>query len=110
MNNENKTMNDELEQMPAPQTMNYDQKLKITDKFVADMYASLDSFSYVEVSEIFKTVEALKNEMPINVLNEIVRRIASFPYKNVRDLMLQVETDQSVYWALIEPAKNNSNE
>jgi len=99
-----------MEQMPAPQTMNYDQKLKLSDRFMTDMYAALDSFSYVEVNEIFKTVEALKNEMPINILNEIVRRIASFPYKNVRDLMLQIETDQSVYWALIEQPKTNVNE
>ena len=108
--NETKEMMEAIEQMPAPQTMNYDQKLVVSDRFVSDMYTALDSFSYVEVSEIFKTVEALKNEMPINVLNEIIRRIASFPYKNVRDLMLQVETDQSVYWTLIEPLKTNTNE
>lgn len=108
--NENKEMMEAIEQMPAPQTMDYDQTLKVSDKFVSDMYAALDGFSYVEVCEIFKTVEALKNKMPINVLNEIIRRIASFPYKSVRDLMLQVETDQSVYWTLIEPAKTNANE
>ena len=98
---DNKEMMDAIENMPAPQTMNYDQMLVVSDVFVADMYEALDGFAYVEVSEIIKTVEQLKNEMPINVLNEIIRRIASFPYKNVKKLMSVVETDQSKYWSLV---------
>lgn len=100
----------EEKQMPQPETMNYDQTLILSDMFVNDMYAALDGFAYVEVSEIFKTVEQLKNNMPINVLNEIVRRIASFPYKNVKNLMNVVETNQGLYWSLSQPQNNKENE
>lgn len=90
-----------VEQMPAPQTMNYEQTLKLSDKFVSDMYAALDGFSYVEVNELFAAVEQLRNNMPINVLNEIIRRIGSFPYRNVVNLMKTVETRQGDYWQLV---------
>lgn len=95
-----------VEQMPAPQTMNYEQTFKLSDKFISDMYAALDSFSYLEVNELFTAVEQLRNNMPINVLNEIIRRIASFPYKNVVNLMKVFETNQGEYWQLI----NNTTE
>ena len=90
-----------VEQMPAPQTMKYEQTLKLSDKFVSDMYAALDGFSYVEVNELFAAVEQLRNNMPINVLNEIIRRIGSFPYRNVVNLMKTVETRQGDYWQLV---------
>lgn len=89
------------EQMPAPQTLNYEQTLRLSDKFVSDMYAALDGFSYVEVNELFTAVEQLRNNMPINVLNEIIRRIGSFPYRNVVNLMKVVETNQGEYWQLV---------
>lgn len=89
------------EQMPAPQTLNYEQTLRLSDKFVSDMYAALDGFSYVEVNELFTAVEQLRNNMPINVLNEVIRRIGSFPYRNVVNLMKTVETNQGEYWQLV---------
>ncbi len=89
------------ETMPAPQTINYEQKLKLSDKFVEDMNAALDSIAYVEVKDLFNVVENMRNEIPINILNEVIRRIASFPYKNVKNLMHVVETNQSLYWELL---------
>lgn len=86
--------------MPAPQTMNYDQTVKLTDAFVADMHMALDGFAYTEVDEIFKAVEQLKDNMPINVANEVIRRIASFPYNKVAPFMHAFEADQTKYVVL----------
>lgn len=93
-------------QMPAPQTMDYDQTVTLTDKFVADMHAALDGFAYTEVNEIFKAVDQLKNAMPINIANEIIRRIASFPYNKVANFMHSFEADQSKY-VVLNPVTNN---
>lgn len=105
MENVNTNVNEAkaVESMPAPQTMNYEQTVKLSDDFVNDMHKALDGFSYVEVSEIFKAVDQLKDAMPINVANEIIRRIASFPYTNVKDFMSTIETDQARYLSLNTP-------
>lgn len=89
-----------IENMPQPETMNYEQTVKLSDNFVNDMHLALDGFSYVEVSEIFKAVDQFKDAMPINLANEIIRRIASFPYSAVKDFMHVIETDQARYLSL----------
>lgn len=90
--------------MPAPKTMNYEQTVKFTDEFVRDMTNALNGFAYNEVAEIFKTVDKFKDAMPINLANEIIQRIASFPYYKVAQFMSVIENDQTRYIQL-----NNQN-
>lgn len=89
--------------VPAPQTMNYDQTVAFTDAFVADMHTALDGFAYTEVSELFKVVDQMKDKMPINLANEVIRRIASFPYSAVKDFMHNFETNQANYLTVNTP-------
>lgn len=89
-----------VESMPRPQTMNYEQSIKLSDAFVNDLHKALDGFSYSEVAEIFKAVDKLKDGMPINVVNEVISRVASFPYKSVKEFMTVIETDQARYLSL----------
>lgn len=101
----NNTVEQEVAKMPEPETMNYDQTVVFTDDFVKDMYNALDGFAYTEVNEIFKAVDQMKNAMPLNIANEIIRRIASFPYNKVANLMHNLESDQSRYITL--PSQSN---
>lgn len=89
-----------VENMPQPETMNYEQTVKLSDECVNDMHAALDGFSYVEVSKIFNTVDQFRDAMPINLANEVIRAIASFPYSAVKDFMRVIETDQARYLSL----------
>lgn len=93
-------------QMPVPETMNYEQTVKLSDDFVNDLHAALDGFAYVEVSEIFKAVNQMKDAMPVNIANEILRRVASFPYAKVVNFMRVVETEQNRYISLNTTPEN----
>lgn len=111
--NTNNTLEQEVARMPepkmpAPQTMNYDQTVRLTDDFVNDMHNALDTFAYTEVNEIFKAVDQLKDAMPINIANEIIRRIASFPYNRVASFMHSFEADQSKYVILNATVDNQA--
>lgn len=98
----------QIDEMPAPATLNYDVFLTLTDKFVNDSIAALSDYAYVEVNDILNTIINLRNQMPINVLNEIIRRIGTFPYKSVASVMQIIENDQPQYWTVIDqPANNN---
>ena len=84
--------------MPEPDTLNYEVKFVLSDTFISDVEEALQDYAYVEVRDILNTVNALKTAMPINMLNEIVRRLAAFPYKSVKKLMYFIETDKNRYW------------
>jgi hypothetical protein len=96
----------QINDMPPPATLDYDVILKLSDKFVNDSVAALSDYAYVEVSDILNTILNLRDKMPINVLNEIIRRIGSFPYKSVAHVMRIIESDQPQYWSVIEQTNN----
>lgn len=96
----------QINDMPAPATLDYDVFLKLSDKFVNESVAALSDYAYVEVNDILNTILNLRDQMPINVLNEIIRRIGSFPYKSVAHIMRIIESDQSAYWSVIAPTDN----
>lgn len=89
-------MNDisDSEKMPPPQIINYDVKYKISDDFITTIRSFLKELPYSDVEPIFKTLEVNKNIMPIAGLNEIIRIIASFPYKNVAGLMTLLQNKE----------------
>lgn len=89
---------DNKDVMPEPDTLNYNVKFSLSDAFLSDVEEALQDYAYVEVRDILNTVNSLKNEIPINMLNEVVRRLASFPYKSVKKLMYFIETEQNHYW------------
>lgn len=97
---------DEVSQMPEPQTMDYNQVVRLTDDFVVEVHKALDTFAYNEVDSIFKAMDQLKNSMPINIANEIIARIASFPYNRVATFMHNFEENQSKYVVLQQEVNN----
>lgn len=89
---------DNKDVMPEPDILNYNVKFSLSDVFLSDVEEALQDYAYVEVRDILNTINSLKNEIPINMLNEVVRRLASFPYKSVKKLMYFIETEQNRYW------------
>ena len=97
-------VNGNINKMPEPEVINYDVLLKLNDIFIDDLEEALGNYAYVETGEIIKAVNNMKSNMPINMLNEIIRRISSFPYKSVKKIMYNIETRQEMYWQIV---KNN---
>ena len=93
-----------MNKMPEPETINYDILLKLNDVFISDVEEALGDYAYVETGELIKAINNLKNGIPINMLNEIIRRISAFPYKSVKKIMFNIETRQDIYWQIV---KNN---
>ena len=92
---------------PAPSTVDYNANVKLSDKFRSDVVTALSEFAYVETHELIKVVES--NEvLPINIVNEVIRRISSFPYRAVAHIMRVVETGQATYFTVEEAAAAES--
>lgn len=88
---------------PAPSTVDYNANVKLSQKFKEDVIGALSEFAYVETHELIKVVEG-NDVLPVNIVNEVIRRISSFPYRAVAPIMRVVETDQSVYFSVEETA------
>ena len=90
-----------VETQPAPQTMNYDQALIVSDKFVDDVIACLGDFAYVETHEIIDFVRYNKGKaVPINLLNEFINKLATFPWRAVNVIMYNINNKQEEYFTL----------
>lgn len=88
---------------PAPSTVDYNANVKLSQKFKEDVISTLSEFAYVETHELIKVVEG-NDVLPVNIVNEVIRRISSFPYRAVAPIMRIVETEQSVYFSVEETA------
>ena len=98
------TVNEQLAQpetQPAPQTMNYEQSLIVSDKFVDDVIAALGDFAYVETHELIDFVRYNKGKaVPINLLNEYINKLATFPWRAVNGVMYNINNKQEDYFTL----------
>lgn len=88
---------------PVPNTTNYDVTVNTTDKFVNEVIASLGEYSYAETNEIITIVQTHRNNVPVNIINEILSRISSFPWKGVNGLMSNVANKQDEYFVINIP-------
>jgi len=102
------------EDMPEPQTINYDQTLKLSQKFVDDSMSILSGLPYVEVNDMVKTILNSGYVLPISAINEIIQRISKYQYNLVKDFMNIIETNQGLYFSAIpikqEPAPEQKPE
>lgn len=92
----------------VPETMNYEQMVAFTDKFVDDLILSLQEFAYSETHEVIDVVRNNKNSMPISLANQVLARVASFPWRAVNVLMTNVNTNQDEYVVLLNPPTSNN--
>lgn len=98
--NVNEVVND-VDVQPAPETLSYEQQVVFSDKFVEDVINALGDFSYAETHQVIEFVQNNKNGAPINLVNELLNRLASFPWKVVNGIMGVVNTNQEVYFTLL---------
>jgi hypothetical protein len=103
---ENLNENINVDEQPAPNTTTYEVIISTTDKFVNDVINALGEFSYAETNQILSAIQNNRN-MPISNINEILNRIASFPWKAVNGVMTIVSTKQDEYFIVNNPAANN---
>ena len=106
--NENLGTVDTIESMPAPETMNYEETVTMTSAFVNDVVAALGELSYAETHEIIDFVRGSKNPIPINLANQLISRLASFPWKIVNNVMHNIEINQSSYFVLNTPTSQEA--
>lgn len=103
---ENLNRNANVDGQPAPNTTTYGVIVSTTDKFVNDVINALGEFSYTETHKILSIIQNNRN-MPISSINEILNRIASFPWRAVNGIMAIVSTKQEEYFIINKPAANN---
>ena len=90
------------EDMPQPTLVDYERQFELTEKFKEDVHTILDNMPYAEVFDIIAGVDQ-NTTLPIAFLNEIVQRISRMPYQVVKDFIQVINTNQSLYFKLIEP-------
>ena len=89
-----------VDDMPVPQTMDYEQKVYFSDKFVEDVVNSLGELAYAETHQIIDFVKDNKDGVPINLTNQLLNQLATFPYNVVNGLMHNIENNQNLYFTL----------
>ena len=91
--------------MPTPQTMNYHAVYRINQVFINDFRRTFQEISYVDYKKLEKYIS--RDTIPAGVLNELIRTIASYPYKYVVNLMRAIENKEtfSKYFELLPQQK-----
>lgn len=85
---------------PEPSTVDYGATIKLLPKFKNDVVNALSNYAYVETHQLIKVIEG-NDELPINVVNEIISRISAFPYSGVKNVMNIIETAQNEYFEMV---------
>ena len=78
--------------MPLPQTMNYYATYKISKLFINDFRRTFQEISYADYKNLEQYIS--RDVIPAAVLNELIRTIASYPYKYVAGLMRALENKE----------------
>lgn len=92
---------------PAPQTVDYGTKVKLLPRFKQEVITALSEFAYVETHELIKVIET-NDELPINIVNEVIRRISTFPYRGVVNVMRVIENEQNAYFEVVANEQTNA--
>ena len=78
--------------MPLPQTMNYYATYKISKLFINDFRRTFQDISYADYKNLEQYIS--RDVIPAAVLNELIRTIATYPYKYVAGLMRALENKE----------------
>ena len=78
--------------MPLPQTMNYYATYKISRLFINDFRRTFQEISYADDKNLEQYIS--RDVIPAAVLNELIRTIATYPYKYVAGLMKALENKE----------------
>ena len=78
--------------MPLPQTMNYYATYKISKLFINDFRRTFQEISYADYKNLEQYIS--RDVIPAAVLNELIRTIATYPYKYVAGLMIALENKE----------------
>ena len=79
--------------MPTPQTMNYQASYKISQLFVNDFRRTFQEIAYADYNNLERYIS--RDVIPAALLNELIRTIATYPYKYVAGLMRALENKES---------------
>ena len=79
--------------MPTPQTMNYQASYKISQLFVNDFRRTFQEISYADYKNLERYIS--RDVIPAALLNELIRTIATYPYKYVAGLMRALENKET---------------
>jgi hypothetical protein len=91
--------------MPRPETKQYEQRVKLTDKFITLFSETVGNMKYattlsnsagnkIKLIDLVRFVEAKKDSMNINELNTIIGFLANIEFKYARSLMELIETQE----------------
>jgi hypothetical protein len=99
-------MENKKDLMTEPQVNNYRKFYTVTDVFVSDYKASVESMAYVDAIKVLDLVKRHGNVVNSATLNEIVRIIASFPYKYVNGIMSKIHNSVTFKEYFVEMPKD----
>ena len=91
--------------MPQPETREYEQLIRLTDKFMVLFNEATGAMKYattlsntagnkIKLVDLVRFVEAKKDSMNINELNTIIGFLANIEFKYIRPLMELVESKE----------------
>lgn len=100
--------------MPVPETKDYEQRVKLTDKFIQLYGESVGTMKYatvlkntqgnqIKLIDLTKFIEAKRDNMTLPELNTVVSFIANAEFRYVRPLMEYIESkeQQAELWQQI---------
>lgn len=96
------------ENMPEPQTLNYDVFFRVTQTFVNDIQLVLGDMSYADVKKVLDVILVRNGILPVAVLNELIRTIAGLPYKYVYNIMTLIGQPETFAKYFIELDANGN--
>ena len=93
---------DKEKKMPRPATVDYDIRFRLTDRFMKDIHTVCDGLPYADVKILLDSVDNCGGVMYIAAANELIQRLSRLPYRNVKDLMRNIENSQDIYLVKID--------
>ena len=87
-------MENNVDKMPEPQTLNYNIYYVVTDRFINDFLTCTNEMAYVDVMKIMSIVNRHQNIVSSGQLNELIRLLGTFPYKYINRLMVNVSNKE----------------
>lgn len=88
--------------MPQPLTVNYEDRFRLTERFVKDIHTVCDGLPYADVKILLDSVDGCDGKMYIAAANELIQRLSRLPYRNVKALMHNIENNQEIYLVKID--------
>lgn len=88
--------------MPNPQIANYNERYKIQDQFVKDVFTLVQDMAYVDAKQIMESIAQFNGEITLGPLNELIRNLSSIPYRFIAPVMHIIETAPQKYFVMVK--------